>query len=77
MTELLKKAIAKVKQLPESEQDNIAQIMLKKLKNLKVLPKGVKGERLNRFAGTITKEDLHLMNQAILEGCEVIDAHEW
>jgi hypothetical protein len=31
MTDLLEQAIAKVKQLPESEQDNIAQIILKEL----------------------------------------------
>lgn len=77
MTKLLEQAIAKVKQLPESEQDNIAQIMFKELENFKLLPQGVKGEQLNRFAGTITKEDLQLMNKAILEGCEVIDYDEW
>lgn len=77
MTKLLEQAISKVKQLPESEQDNIAQIMLKELQNLSILPQGVKGEQLNRFAGTITKEDLQLMNKAILQGCEVIDYHEW
>ncbi len=31
MADLLEQAIAKVKQLPESEQDNIAQIILKEL----------------------------------------------
>lgn len=31
MTDLLEQAIAKVKQLPESEQDNIAQIILKEV----------------------------------------------
>jgi hypothetical protein len=31
MTDLLEQAIVKVKQLPESEQDNIAQIILKEL----------------------------------------------
>ncbi|MDJ0678260.1 MAG: hypothetical protein QNJ18_00190 [Xenococcaceae cyanobacterium MO_167.B52] len=77
MTNLLEQAIAKIKKLPESEQDNIAQIILKEIENLNPLPQGVKGEQLNRFAGIINKEDLQLMNKAILEGCEVVDAQEW
>jgi hypothetical protein len=37
MTDLLEQAIAKVKQLPDSEQDNIAQIILKELETKKWL----------------------------------------
>ena len=77
MTNLLDQAIAKVKRLSESEQDNIAQMMLKELENLKSTSQGVKGEQLNRFAGIITTEDIELMSKAISQGCEVIDENEW
>lgn len=39
--------------------------------------KGVSGKDLLRFAGTISKEDLQLMAQAIEEGCEQIDMDSW
>ena len=55
----------------------MTQIIFKELEKLKYFPKGVKGEKLNHFAGTIPQEDLQLMSQAILEGCEVIDSHDW
>ena len=32
---------------------------------------------LEKFAGSIDRDDLELMEQAIAEGCEKIDAHEW
>lgn len=40
-------------------------------------PKGVPGANLLRFAGTISKEDLDLMEKAIEEDCERIDENEW
>jgi hypothetical protein len=32
---------------------------------------------LLKFAVSIDRDDLELMEQAIAEGCEKIDAHEW
>lgn len=40
-------------------------------------PHGVPGKQLLRFAGLIPLDDLQLMQQAIEEGCERVDAHEW
>jgi hypothetical protein len=40
-------------------------------------PKGVPGSTLFQFAGTIDAQDLQLMAQAIEEGCEQVDSHEW
>lgn len=40
-------------------------------------PQGVPGKQLLGFAGTIDPEDLHLMHQAIEEGCEKVDNNEW
>lgn len=38
---------------------------------------GVSGQRLLRFAGTIPREDLQLMQQAIEQDCEQVDLNEW
>ena len=40
-------------------------------------PRGVPGQQLLRFAGTIPANDLQLMRQAIERGCEQVDANEW
>lgn len=39
--------------------------------------KGVPGSVLLQFAGSIDKEDLRLMEEAIEEGCERIDEDGW
>jgi hypothetical protein len=39
--------------------------------------RGVRGEQLLEFAGAIPRQDLHLMQQAIEDGCEQVDANEW
>ncbi len=77
MIESLNQVMAKLEELSESQQEKMAQLMLKELEKLTSLPKGVKGETLNHYAGMISQGDLQLMSQAILEGCEVIDEHEW
>lgn len=41
------------------------------------VPKGVPGRQLLQFAGTVPLEDSQLMQQAIEEGCEVVDGNEW
>ena len=40
-------------------------------------PKGVPGKNLLKFAGTISKEDVRTMTEAIEEGCEQIDYESW
>ena len=39
--------------------------------------RGVAGQKLVQFAGTIEPEDLMLIAQAVTEDCEKIDDHEW
>ena len=41
------------------------------------VPRGVPGQQLIPFAGTIPADDLQLMRQAIEEGCERVDHNEW
>jgi len=40
-------------------------------------PHGVPGQQLLRFAGSIPADDVRLMSEAIEQGCEQIDTHEW
>ncbi len=40
-------------------------------------PKQYPGKNLLQFVGTISKEDLEIMKQAIEEGCEQIDESQW
>ena len=37
----------------------------------------VSGQSLLRFSGTIEREDLEQMSQAIAEGCERVNGDEW
>lgn len=39
--------------------------------------RGVAGEKLLQFAGTIEPDDLKVISQAIEEDCEKIDDHGW
>ncbi len=38
---------------------------------------GMPGHKLLRFAGTIDREDLMTIEQAIKEGCEKVNLDEW
>jgi hypothetical protein len=40
-------------------------------------PRGVPGQQLLRFAGTISLDDVQLMREAIEQGCEQVDTDEW
>jgi hypothetical protein len=40
-------------------------------------PRGAPGAHLIRFAGTIPLDDINIMQQAIEQGCEQVDADEW
>lgn len=68
MTKLLEEAIKKVQQLPESEQERIAQVMLKEFESLTSLPKpkGVRGEKLNTYRDAISSEDSQLKLSEVL-----------
>jgi hypothetical protein len=40
-------------------------------------PRGVPGQQLLHFAGTIPLDDVQLMREAIEQGCEQVDTDEW
>lgn len=39
--------------------------------------RGVEGQKLLQFAGTIEMDDLKVIAQAITEDCEQVNSHEW
>ena len=60
--------------LPEHLQVQVLEFV----QALRVLSlRGVPGERLLQFVGTIPMDDLERMREAIEEGCKWVDADEW
>lgn len=72
-TPIVEKVIEQLKTLPYDLQ-------LRVLEFTRALaisaPHGVPGQQLLRFVGTIPMDDVHLMREAIEQGCERIDANE-
>ena len=58
---------------PEQQQQVLEYVRALKTSRLG----GVPGNALFRFAGTIDAQDLEAMAQAIEDGCEQVDLHEW
>ena len=73
-TFILDEITKKVKSLPE----NLQRQVLIFVDALQVSSeRGVPGRTLTEFAGSISQDDLSIMNQAIESGCEKIDGSEW
>jgi hypothetical protein len=69
-SELLKQ----VEQLPPAMQQRVVRFARSLVQPP---PKGVPGDRLLRFAGTMTHEEAQEFLKSIEEGCERIDSDEW
>ncbi|MGB8647209.1 MAG: hypothetical protein WCF84_18370 [Anaerolineae bacterium] len=74
MNTLVDKVVEQLKTLPEGLQWRVLEYT-RELAN--AIPHGVPGEQLLRFAGTISLDDLQLMQEIIEQGCERVDANEW
>ncbi len=73
-TAIIDKIIEQLEALPQELQRRV----LEYTRSLTLpTPRGVPGQQLLRFAGTISSDDAHLMREAIEHGCEKIDANEW
>lgn len=80
MTQLLEKAFAEASQLPEAEQDALAQRMLAERASSAysiTIPEGKPGKVYLPFAAAIDADDLARMEMAIEEGCEQVNPDEW
>jgi len=66
--------VAQLDKLPVESQRRV----LNYARSLGGLPRGMSGaEFVRTFAGTITPDDCRLMEKAIEDGCERIDADAW
>ena len=64
----------KIKSLP----DNLQRQVLIFVDALQISSmRGTPGKRLQKFAGTISTDDLNVMKQSIETGCEQVDGSEW
>jgi hypothetical protein len=71
---IIDKVIAQMKNLPQELQWRVWEFA----RTLTVsTPQGISGSRLLRFAGSIPREDVKVMKEAIEEGCEQVDGNEW
>ena len=73
-TPIVDKVIEQLKSLPHDLQWRVLEFTRALAQSS---PRGVPGQQLLRFAGTITPHDAQLMREAIEQGCEQIDANEW
>jgi len=73
-TPILDEITKKIKSLP----DNLQRQVLIFIDALQVSSmRGSPGKVLLEFSGTISPDDLTLMEQAIESGCEHVDSSEW
>lgn len=73
-TALIEKLVEQLKDLPYELQWRVLEFA----RALALFtPRGVPGRQLLPFAGAIPLDDLELMRQAIEQGCEQVDIHEW
>ena len=73
-TSLIDKVVEQLKALPEKLQWRVLEFTRALALSA---PRGIPGQQLLRFAGAIPVDDARLMREAIEEGCEQVDTHEW
>lgn len=73
-TSIVEQVIEELKVMPQDLQYLVLEFA-RNLTSSKV--PGVPGKELIRFAGSIPKEDLQLMSEAIEQDCGQVDTNEW
>lgn len=71
---IIPEVIDHIKYLPRNVQKQVLDYV-RELK--KIHETGTQGERLLRFAGSISAEDLKIISDAIEKECERVDPNEW
>ena len=73
-TSIVDRVIEQLKDLPQELQWRVLEFT----RALAVsTPHGISGTVLLQFAGSISQDDVKVMQQAIEQGCEQVDANEW
>ena len=73
-TPIVEKVIEQLEALPQELQQRVLEFTRSLVAST---PRGVPGQQLLRFAGSIPRDDITLMSEAIERGCEQVDIHEW
>ncbi len=73
-TSIADQIIEQLKIMPQDLQYQVLEFA-RSLKNSKI--KCVPGKELLRFSGSIPKEDLQLISEAIKQDCEKVDFDKW
>lgn len=73
-TRLINEIVSHLHSLPYTLQRKVLEFTRALVRSV---PRGVPGNQLLRFAGTIPRDDVMRMRRAIEEGCERIDGSQW
>jgi hypothetical protein len=73
-TSIIEQVVKQLRAMPQPLQCQVLEFA-RTLVDSKI--RGVSGQQLLRFAGTISSDDLQLMREAIEQDCELIDLNEW
>jgi hypothetical protein len=73
-TPIIEKVIEQLKALPQELQWRVLEFTRALALST---PHGVPGLQLLRFAGAIPLDDVTLIRDAIEQGCEQVDPHDW
>ena len=73
-TPIVEKVIEQLEALPQELQQRVLEFTRSLVAST---PRGVPGQQLLRFAGSIPRDDITLMSEAIERGCEQVDTNEW
>lgn len=73
-TPVVEKVIKQLETLPDDLQQQVLVFVQGLSHSAK---RGVPGQTLLQFAGSIPQDDLRLMEEAIEAGCEQVDSDEW
>jgi hypothetical protein len=73
-TSIIDRVVEQLKFMPQQKQWQVLEF-IETLLNTEV--RGTPGTQLLRFAGSIPKDELKLMSEAIAQDCEEVDINEW
>jgi hypothetical protein len=72
---VIDQVVEQLRAMPQPLQWQVLEFARTLIDSTKV--QGVSGQQLLRFAGAIPSDDLQLMQEAIVQGCEQVDLDEW
>jgi len=71
---IIDRVVEQLKTMPQPLQSQVL-TFAQTLVSAKI--RGVPGQQLLQFAGTIPLDELQLMEEAIAQGCKQVDLNEW